>query len=243
MTSTTGYADYQARRNTHAFLAGEVAALVYSQDHLQDIMRRFTLYGSGSTVSPDSDFNAPFFFFIGSSTCVIKLRPIETTPETGSVPESRGISDILKLTVVEQMQEVQAALSLNKSQLARVLRVSRPTLYDWLRGKEPNPVNCDRLATLLLCLGHCRVSGARPLNARFVRQPTDLDQPALIDLLSAEPLDEDRLVGAIERVHALGDEANQKRATREEQLRDLGFEDPGLEQRREQLARNLAFRQ
>ena len=37
--------------------------------------------------------------------------------------------------------------------------------------------------------------------------------------------------------------AARRRAAREERLRNLGSEDPGREQRREQLARNMALRQ
>ena len=96
------------------------------------------------------------------------------------------------------MQELQATLSLNKSRLARILRVSRPALYEWFRGKEPNPADADRLHALLRCLVRARASSTNPLNARFVRQPADLDGPALVELLSEKRIDEDRVVGAIE---------------------------------------------
>ena len=42
------------------------------------------------------------------------------------------------LPIARQVRGVQAALSVNKSELARILRVSRPTVYDWLDGGEPN---------------------------------------------------------------------------------------------------------
>lgn len=147
------------------------------------------------------------------------------------------------ISVVEQMQEVQAAFSLNQCQLARVLRVSRPALYDWFRGKEPNSANTDRLHTLLRCLVRARASGTNPLNARFVRRPAGLDGPALLELLSEERIDEDRVVNAIEQAQALGGAATRRRADREQRLRNLGFEDPGRVQRREQLARNMALRE
>ena len=167
---------------------------------------------------------------------------MERTSIAGVPEDALGSRSVLKLSVPEQMQELQAALSLNKSQLIRVLRVSRPALYDWFRGKEPNPENAGRLHALLRCLTRARVSGASPLNARFVRRSADLDGPALLDLLSKERIEEDRVVGAIEQARVLGDTANRKRADREERLRGLGFEDPGREQRREQLARNMTLR-
>ena len=120
--------------------------------------------------------------------------------------------------------------------------MSRPALYHWFRGKEPNPVNAGRLHALPRCLARARVSGASPLNARFVRRPADLDGPALLGLLCEELIEEDRVVGAIEQARALGDTTNRTRADREERLRGLCFEEPGREQRREQLARNMALR-
>ena len=104
---------------------------------------------------------------------------MERTSIVGVPEDALGGRSVLKLSVPEQMQELQAALSLNKSQLLRVLQVSRPALYDWFRGKEPNPANAGRLHALLRCLSRARVSGASPLNARFVRRPADLDGPAV----------------------------------------------------------------
>ena len=167
---------------------------------------------------------------------------MERTSIAGVPEDALGRSSVLKLSVPEQMQELQAALSLNRSQLTRVLRVSGPAMYDWFLGKEPNPAYAGRLHTLLRCLARARVSGASPLDARFVRRPAGLDGPALLELLSEERIEEDRVVGAIEQARALGDTANRKRADREERLRGLGFEDPGREQRREQLASSMALR-
>ena len=45
---------------------------------------------------------------------------------------------ISTLPIADQVRELQTALSVNKSELARILRVSRPTVYDWLGGGQPN---------------------------------------------------------------------------------------------------------
>ena len=152
----------------------------------------------------------------------------------------------VRFTPIRQMDryipELQAALSLNKSQLAQVLRVSRSALYDWLRGREPNTSNSERVHTLLRCLARAGVSSARPLNARFVRQSPDLEGPSLLGLLAEPRIDEDRVAYAIEQVQVLGDAANRRRIAREDRLRALGFEDPGREQRREQLATSMTLR-
>ena len=144
--------------------------------------------------------------------------------------------------MVEQIQKLQAALSLNRSQLARVLRVSHPAPHGWRHGREPDAANAERARILVRCLTQARVTAASPLNARFVRQPADIAGSALLDILGEERIDEDRVVAAIQQAQALGDAAARRRAAREGRLRSLGFEDPGPEQRREQLGRNMALR-
>ena len=245
MTPTSshgGYADYVAARRAYAALTSESGVVTSVPQHLRETVLMVAYSGSGGIISLDADYDS-FSFRIGSSPCVAALRPIKPAAETGSAHDSLGFRDVLKLSVVEQIQELQAALSLNKSQLARILRVSRPALYEWLRGREPNPANTDRLHTLLRCLVRAAVSGASPLNARFIQQPADLDGSALLDRLGEERIDEDRVVSAIKGVQEIEDAATRRRVAREERLRDLGFEEPGREQRREQLARNMALRE
>ena len=66
------------------------------------------------------------------------------------------------LPIARQVRHLRAALSINKSELARILRVSRPTVYDWLDGGEPNAGNVSRIRTLLQFLSEARVSASKP---------------------------------------------------------------------------------
>ena len=72
------------------------------------------------------------------------------------------LSDASTLPVARQVRELRAALSLNKSELARVLRVTRPTVYDWLDGGEPNADNVARIGQLLRLVSQARVSSRNP---------------------------------------------------------------------------------
>ena len=108
------------------------------------------------------------------------------------------------IPVVDQLKELRAALSLNKSQLARIMRVTRPTIYEWYEGKEPNPTNiASASAPLLRVLERNAVSGAMPLNARFIRQPMGPAEPSLLDLLSEHRLDQERVARAIKRARQI----------------------------------------
>ena len=180
-----------------------------------------------------------FLPHVGSSSSIVDCRFVAPTSPPNVAASFR---EVVALPVIEQMQELQAALSLNKAQLAGILRVTRPTLYDWLRGREPNAANAGRVDTLLRILAQASVSSASPLNARFVARPVDIDALSLIELLGEESLDEDRVIRAIERSRALADSASRRRTAREERLRTLGFEELGGEQRRRQLATNVALR-
>ena len=146
------------------------------------------------------------------------------------------------LSFSERNPGMQAALSLNKDQNARILRVTRPTLYDRLQRRKPNAANAERLRTLLRMLARAGVSGTNPLNARFVGRPVGIQDPSLVNLLCEERIDEDRVVHVIGHAQAIADAASRRRTAREARLHRLGFDSPGAEQRRRQLATNMALR-
>ncbi len=220
MTSTTTCADYEAARQAHAVLIGESGYVSSDLRYQWSVMI--------IPVTPPR---------IGSSPLVYDRRSIKRMPEVLS-----GLVNIVVRPVAEQVQELLAALSVNKSQLAQILRVTRPTIYEWLRGNRPNAANTKRLSTLLRILERASVSSLAPLNARFVRQSAESGEPSLIDMLGEEQINENHLIQVVEQVRILGDEASRTRVSREDRLRRLGFEEPDQEQRREQLASNVALK-
>ncbi|MGI5863654.1 MAG: helix-turn-helix domain-containing protein [Myxococcales bacterium] len=190
----------------------------------------------------------PYLFLIGTSPLVVDSRPMarvameSSVRPRGACEEAATRPEVLALPIAEQVREMAAALSLNKSQLAAVLRVSRPTLYDWLAGKEPNPANSRRLAAILRLLVDAGISSTSPLNARFVRQAVLPGERSLLELLSADPIDEAQVSSALREAKSLSEEAAARRLQKEARLRERGFEELSVEQRREQLARNIALR-
>ncbi len=148
---------------------------------------------------------------------------------------------ISTLPVADQVRELKAALSANKSELARMLRVSRPTVYDWLGGGQPNVDNVARIRMLLRLLSEARVSASNPLLPRSVRSPIEPEGQLLLDLLCGETIDETAVKHAIQRAKALGDAMDARRKERESRLRAAGFEEPDAEQRKANLATNVAL--
>lgn len=150
-------------------------------------------------------------------------------------------STISTLPIARQVRELQAALSINKSELARILGVSRPTVYDWLDGGEPNADNRSRIRMLLGLLSESQVSSNNPLFPRFVRSRLEPGNQILLKLLSEDTIDEATAKNLIQKAKALGDEIDAQREEREARLRDAGFEEPDAEQRKANLARNVAL--
>jgi hypothetical protein len=142
-----------------------------------------------------------------------------------------------------QAREVMAALNLNKPQLADVLKVSLPTLYDWLDGNEPNAANSQRLSGLVQLLVNAGVTAADSISPRFVRESLNEGEPSLLELLKVDTVDEARVAGVLAEAKRLEDEAKRTRVAREGRLHELGFEEPTAKQRKENLALNVALRE
>ena len=143
--------------------------------------------------------------------------------------------------LVEQLTDLMAALSLNKALLARILRVSGPTIDEWFAGRQPAEKDQNRLQRISTILAYGSVSAVMPLNARLVRRSLGPGLPSLIDLLSNEHIEPTRILSAIGHVRVLTEDAEHRRGKREKWLRELGFEEPSQCWRRETLARNVAL--
>jgi len=89
----------------------------------------------------------------------------------------------LTLPFSDQVSLLQGALSFNRSQVAEVMQVSRPTLYGWIAGAEPGPQKSRRMLTLLGLVSRAGLSAERPLLPRFVRHPLSEQGTSLLELL------------------------------------------------------------
>lgn len=188
------------------------------------------------------DADVPFYIvYIGSSSSVYDRRTAVPCNRPDMSAHTNPAPRVAPLSVIEGLEELMAALALNKSLLARILRVSRPTIYEWFAGKAPKQTNEERLQSILDILAQGAVNSSTPLNARFVRRPRASGSLSLVDLLTEERIDPGRVIAAINDARALSEDAKRRQSERDGRLRDLGFEEPVPEQRRETLARNVAL--
>lgn len=178
---------------------------------------------------------------VGTSSSVVDRRVSDYSQALAHGSSAKVEMAILAMSPPEQARELLAALALNKSQLASVLRVTRPTLYEWLNGKEPNPSNAQRISSVLQLLHESGVTSTSPLNARYVRQPIDKLGTPLLDVLSSDTLDEEEARRLITAASSLTNQLSRRRESREDRLRDLGYDEHTSDERRETLGRNVAM--
>lgn len=162
--------------NSNATTLGTVEAAEYTRQwsFLEMILTGF-LVGTGGTMT---------------------MEMLDVKPPTGSaiifrLPSAckRRQAQTPFLLPQEQLAAIRRYLSLNVSDLAKVLRVERPTVYSWLKGEAlPRSANIDRIGTIYSIAREWRQMSATPvrgmLNTRYD------DNVPLLALLSEETIDE-----------------------------------------------------
>lgn len=156
----------------------------------------------------------------------------------------RRQDDSESLDTGEKIAFVQEQFSLNLSMAAAVLRVSRPTLYAWLRGEaEPHAGNLARIDHLYSLAQSWRRLSTVPLG-RFGRRTLSAGT-SVFGLLANAKLDDAKLSAAFvgvaqmlarEQAAAWGGESITARARKQ-----YGFPEPTAEERARTLSDNTGI--
>lgn len=109
----------------------------------------------------------------------------------------------------EQLAGIQRYFSLNISDLAKVLRVARPTVYSWLRGVQPQGQHSARLNQLYRVARSWRSLSSSPVG-EYLSAPLG-DNSSLMSYLSTETLDEAAIQETLSNIRV----ARAKKARRE----------------------------
>jgi len=143
---------------------------------------------------------------------LVTTSAVPSTFPAGSLPfTSPGImvarraesAEAQPLTSIAQTREVVDKLGLSKAELARLLGVSRPTLYAWLSGEgTPTGDNAEilgHLAEVVATLG----DWSGPLFWEYVKQPLPGESGSILALLAARAWRDPKLPSLIERAKRL----------------------------------------
>jgi len=105
------------------------------------------------------------------------------------------------LDVQEKLAGIQRYLSMTVSDLAKVLRVGRPTVYSWLRDEASlRAEHAQRLEAIYKMAREWRAMSSRPIGP-FLNQPATSGD-TLLTLLSARMIDRPAVQSALSEIRA-----------------------------------------
>jgi len=177
-----------------------------------------------------------------NNTRVVLAQNVSLTDDLKvGITENQKYDQFLTMSAADQAREILAALAINKSQLAKILGVTRPTLYSWFDGTTPSSENSDRLLLLLHIISKTEVSGTTPINNRFIRQPLSAEGNSILDILQNDQWDEASILELLSKAKELSDKVSQRRTDRNTRLRELGYEEPTTSEAKSRLAKNISM--
>jgi len=113
----------------------------------------------------------------------------------------------------ERIAGIQRYLSLNVSDLAKALRIARPTVYAWMKGAEPHDVNLERICQLYKISRMWRSMSGTPVG-KYLGVPL-AGGTSLLDQLSQEQLQESLIGESLARVKAALESAPRRKTIAE----------------------------
>ena len=126
--------------------------------------------------------------------------------------EEHQSTDLNAIPFSEHASLVSTALGLGKSDVARILGISRPTLYSWIKGtSEPRENDHPERLRLLgeLTRKICKET-SRPLYHRYVEAPLPNQTDSIFSLLQAEQWDSSKISNLLAQARRLTLERDQR---------------------------------
>lgn len=126
-------------------------------------------------------------------------KPTRKRADNDGGSESSAGAALSVISADVQLDVIQEALSLSVSQIAEILRVSRPTVYAWARGRviiPRDPADVARLRALFRASQSWQALSEFEMG-RFVSLPLGDGQPNLFQLFNADTWDEDKIAHAM----------------------------------------------
>lgn len=92
---------------------------------------------------------------------------------------------VSEASIPEQLAALQKYFGLSKSDLAKVLHITRPALYAWFAGEsEPSAENAQRIKMLYSLVDTAAAKNGRPLFHAYIERPVACYTRSLLEALS-----------------------------------------------------------
>jgi len=130
---------------------------------------------------------------------------------------------LLTAPIADLSSEALAALSINKSQMATILGVERPHLYQWLKGQVERPSKAGRLRELLMALDRAGISSQAPIPAHLVTQALVPGSRPLLEELAGD-LNTNAVAAGLAQAARINREITQESERRLTKMRAAGHE-------------------
>lgn len=136
-----------------------------------------------------------------TSSCIVRiLLPVANAPIP--VPEP---------PIHEQVRSILVYFGLSKSDLAKILGITRPTLYAWLDEKiEPKSDNIVRLFGIYSIMDGSHKANGMSLFHAYVERPVADYSISLIEALSEPDMDVSLIRAMVEKIRAMTEARNSR---------------------------------
>lgn len=135
-----------------------------------------------------------FYGLGGNLTSVENLLSVKKSSTERKKPLDKKQTRLLS-RVSKDLLQISNAFGLNKSDLAKIVKVTRPTVYSWMQGKKiPRKAQLNRIYKLYL-LAEDWQQNEFPVNKELLERSIITSQ-SVIDLLCADSLDNKAIIAA-----------------------------------------------
>ncbi|HOE99405.1 MAG TPA: helix-turn-helix transcriptional regulator [Rectinema sp.] len=118
--------------------------------------------------------------------------------------------------VSDKIRAIISFFGLSKSDLARILHVSRPSLYAWLKGQsEPGLENMRTIQKLYSLIEPSETGTWYPIFYGYIEKPFGAFKKSLIEALSEPELDEEEIRAMVKEIRQMSQKRTERLAESE----------------------------
>ena len=138
------------------------------------------------------------------------------------------------ISAQEQLNNLRKHMGFNISELARIIQVKRPSIYEWLELKSPNPKNQERLDLIYSFYQYWKEKDVGKIGQYMYRKITQ-DGRSLMDLLEEDNIDETQVNETLDIIAASLLKVAKENAARDVLLESKGFKPISKDEQRSRL--------